>query len=1074
MNNKYMYAGRDINNVIGPQYIINNPTFKSSSEDLNVEFVLEHIASINYLDELKQRLSNKILINRTEIVEEVKQLLVNFDSLLIYGEPGIGKTTLVAGIDVSKEILYISLRDRSINEVLEYLISYYGLQFNKNEDIFLMLESLMSSSETLFIFDDCESNSDVVKRLVRLTKYNNKFLYLSRKTSVFNGIDICKYELRAMEKKEVKEFVNTSLKQDLDNSLVDELYVKSKGNPLYLYYYVNFSIDPLPIGLESYQQALWDNLNSEQQETLSCIAITNFPICKEVLMESVYRLTEIKSSLMQFQKKIIGIQYLLNTKNGVYDIFHPLFKEYILQYISDCGMINEYETIVGESAIEKKDIVEGTLLLLNKDNEIIDKYLLPVGLKLYNYNKISKAIRVMETALVRYEKDEDYLEYYAHTNYHISIIYNDINHKDKGYECINKAINIYNDFQDKKGYLLCIVIKAVILADEGRKEEAEELISEIDAYSFEDDELKAYLYINMSKIQLTFNQYESAAINAQKAYNHFIACGNKEGAVKSLLNYSGALANIDQEKLATEYLEMILEDNEITKNKIIKASLMNNLTSCYRKNHEFEKAISTCKESIDIMNNLKQYSKLAMNFLNLGNIYRDLEDWDECEATYTKGIEVAKEHKVNREIGRGYELMASVRYMQGKYEDCIEYAQKSIEASNLVNDDFRVAEAYIEMSRGYFKLGQTIPYINCIEQASNHYVKENFYDEALEYLIKVIEYYDANYNDIKVKACLEKFTFIVNRKDEIDYSLINCNLIDTFKVNESRNVIVDIYYSTVIRVLNKDKYLNTMQLFNGFIAACKKNNNKRSKEVFIDIINRLVEKSKENNSWSNILAFLIEDSEELMLIKDIETVINNLKKHIADIYIRKCGQTTYVFTLYWKSGIYIQYCSEATELINIKVSLALYLITKVNEDYIMSGIEGIKNKYVDFNVMDFKSLSESIEDKEYINDKSFKEMPVVVTSGVTSEVSTYIILGQEYGDKDLDENSIKFNAFTYILMNIYVQLKKRVGGEDLMKLTEKEAVDSRKFVEHLTYRKVEEYSDKWNIQPLNIIRQDTK
>lgn len=1065
-----MHAGRDINNVIGTQYILNNPTFKSLSQNGNTEFVLEHIESINYFNELKERLNNKGLISRTKIVDEIKQLLVDFDSLLIYGGPGIGKTTLVTLLNVNKQTVYISLRDRNINEVLEYLISCYGLKFEKNEDVFSMVESLMSSSENLFIFDDCENNSDVVKRLVRLTKFNNKFLYLSRKVNVFNGIDICKYELRAMEKREVEEFVNTSLKQELDSSLVDELYLKSKGNPLYLYYYVNFSLDPLPIGLESYQQALWENLNSEQQETLSCIAITNFPICREVLMESVYRLTEIKNSFMQFQKKIMGIQYLLNAQNGLYDIFHPLFKEYIIQYISDCGMIKDYETIVGESAIEKKDIVEGTLLLLNKDNEIIDKYLLPVGFKLYNHNKISKAIRVMETALVRYEKNEDYLEYYAHANYHISIMYNAVNYKDKGYECINKAIDIYKTFQDKEGYLVCIVIKTVFLADEGRKEEAEELISEIDAYSFDDDELKAYLYINMSKIQITFNQYESAAINAQKAYNHFIACGNKEGAVKSLLNYSGALANINQEELATEYLEMILEDKEITKNKIIKAALMNNLTSCYRKKGEFDKAISTCKESIDIMNDLKLYSKLAMNYLNMGNIYRDLKEWDKCEDAYIKGIKIAKEHIFRRELGRGYELMASVRYMQNMYKECIEYAEKAIEASNSVNDDFRVAEAYIEMSRGYFKLDQIIPYINCIEQAIQHYVSENFFDEALEYLILVIEYYDSNYNELKVKECLEKITFIINKKNEIDYSLVGCNLIETFKINECRMIIVDIYYAILIGVLEGDKYLNTLQLFKGFIAACKKNNNPKSKNLFIYIINRLVEKSKENDLWINILAFMIEDSHELMEVKDIESVIRNLKKQLDDIYIRKCGETTYVFTLYWKSGIYIQYCGETTDLINIKVSLSLYLITKVNEKYIISDIEGIKNKYIDFNVMDFKAVNESIGENEYLKAENFNEMSVIISSGVTSDIATYIILGEEYEGEEIEKDSIKNNKFIYIIMNIYVQLKKRIQDKNLEEMTKEEAVKARGFVEYLTFIKLEEECYKWNIQPLNLIK----
>lgn len=59
------------------------------------------------------------------------------ESLLVHGEPGIGKTTLMGELSLSNKIIYISLRNRSIKEVLEYLTECYRLQFNKDEDIFL-------------------------------------------------------------------------------------------------------------------------------------------------------------------------------------------------------------------------------------------------------------------------------------------------------------------------------------------------------------------------------------------------------------------------------------------------------------------------------------------------------------------------------------------------------------------------------------------------------------------------------------------------------------------------------------------------------------------------------------------------------------------------------------------------------------------------------------------------------------------------------------------------------------------------------------------------------------------------
>lgn len=1061
-----VYASRDINNVQGNQYIINNPIFNSLGGESSSEFALQKVENVNYFDELKERLNEKKLVTRSTILQDIKDIMINVESLLVYGEPGIGKTTLVGELSLNNKIIYISLRNRSIKEVFEYLIGCYGLQFNRDEDIFFMLESLMKSSNYLFVFDDCESNGETAQKLELLVKYRNKFLYLARNKSVFTGINISKYELEELTKDEVKEFIKISLKNELEDDFIDELYLKSKGNPLYLYYYVNYKINPLPIGLESYQEALWGSLNSEQKEILSCVAITNFPIRREVLKESLYRLTSVKNTLMEFQIKTSVLEYLLNSKKGVYDIFHPLFKEYILNYISDYEMTGEYEVIVGESAIEKNDIIEGTLLLLDKDKDVIKDYLLPVGIKLYNLSRIVQAIKVLEKALIIYRKDGEYREYYAHSNYHISLIYMDINNKNDGYKCINKAIDIYNDLNDKKGYFMCIVIKAAFLAEDGRKEEAEKLLTEIEEFEFVDDEFKAYLYMNISKINLSFNQYEKAATNAKISYEHFIKVGNKDGALKSLLNYSGALSNIDQEELATEYLEMALNDNNITINKTLKAGIMNNLTSCYRKNKEYDKAISNCNESIKIMKELKQYPKLAMNLLNLGNIYRDLKDWDKCESSYMKGIKIAEDHTVIREIGRGYELMASMSYMQKKYEECIKYSQKAIEASNQVNDDFRVAEAYIEMSRGYLGLNYIIPYINCIEQAVQYYLEENFVNEAIDYLIKLIKYYDKNYNEVKVKEYLEKVNVIINTGKDIDYNLLYYNLAEEFKENESTNMIVDVYYNIIIGILNSGDNLNLMNLFDGFLDICKSNIDSRTKNMFIDVVKKLVVNGKKIKLWIQILAFIIEESGQLVGIEELESIIQHLKEYYDDIYIRKSGERTYIFTAYWKCGVYIQYCCEATQLINIKVALALYLITKFNEDYIIGEISNIECKYVDFNIFDFKSVNESLGETKYLSEDNFEKMPVSFSAGRTCDVPTFIILGEEY---EVKKSEMKNEVFIYTIMNMFIQLTKRISNVNIEEVDKSCAIKARKFIEHLIYIKLEDSSYKWIIQPLSSV-----
>lgn len=1057
------YANRDINNVQGNQYIINNPTFKLAGEDRTGKFILEKISSVNYWEELKCVLDSKKLISRKSILDDLKKILNKSTSLLLYGEPGIGKTTLVREILLGIKIVYISLRDRCIDEVFIYLIESYGLPFNK-EDMFFTLEGLLRSSNYLFVFDDCESNKEIAQKLERLGKFKNKFLYLSRNKSVFLGVSIIRYELKELTKDEVKEFVELYMK-GLEKDLIDELFIKSKGNPLYLYYYVNYKINPLPIGLESYQEALWENLNSKQKEILSCVSITNSPIKRDVLKESVDKITSTNSTLMEFQHEISIIEYLLENHNGVYHIFHPLFKEYILKYVNNYCIKNEYETIVGESAIKKNDIIEGTLLLLDKENEIINQYLLEVGIYLYRFSKILLSLRVLEKALKVYKKDETYKEYYAHTNYHISQIYRDINNKELGDLCINEAIEVYKELNDDQGYFLCIVFKATFLADDGKKVETEKLLKEINEFDSDDEELKGYLYVNMSKINLSFNQYENAAKNAKIAYESFMKVNNKNGAIKSLLNYSGALANIDQEHLATEYLEKILDNDKIKINKAIKSAVMNNLTLCYRKNKQYEKAIEVCNKSIKISEELGQPSKVAMNILNLGNVYRDLKEWNKCESLYLKGVKIAENQGVVREIGRGNELLASSSYMQGKFLDCINYSEKAIVSSKLVNDDFRVAEAYIEMSRGYLALNQVIPYINCIEEAVKYYIKENFIDEAVEYLLKLIKYYSKNYNEIKIKEHLNKITELINYNVDIDYSSLYYNL-DEISEDVNSNEIINMYHHIIISYLNTKMKANLLQMLIDFTSICKINNNNHTKRLFIDIINHLIVKGKKIKRAMNILAFTIEQSGELLDITDIGDIIQKLQESSNDIYVRTAGGGVYIFTDYWNSGVYVQYTCEPNQLINIKVLLAVYLIMKFNNECIMENVDDIKCKFIDFSIFDFNSLKDALGESDFIIESDFAEIPVKFTSGVTSDVTTFIILGNEYEIKANHGMNKHNKVFIYVIMNIFLQLVQRINDISIEKADMLYAKKGREFVEYLTWVKSENVDSKWIIEPL--------
>lgn len=1070
MKNILQESERDINNVQGNQYILNiGQAIFTTPQNNNLDIKIKEISYVDYWNTIQTNIDLDKLVMRDKILEEIKIALTSSNSLLIHGEPGIGKTTLIAGINVTNRVIYISLKEKTNEDVFMYLINSYGMSFESRDNMNFMLESLLKSSNYIFIFDDCEGNKGVANKLEALEKFDNKFIYISRDRNILNGKNISKFEVSKMNKDEVAKYIKINMKENYTDS-IDQLYIKSRGNPLYLYYYVNYKINPLPLGLENYQDALWNSLDIEQKEILTCVSITNFPIHRSVLKSSLCELTERKVSPMEFQQKLSEIQYLLDIKEDLFNVFHPLFKEYIISYLEQYCIKSDYEIVVGRCAINNEYIVEGTLLLLDKNDDSINDNLVYVGVHLYQNSKILLSIKVLESALNIYRGKDIYEEKYAYTNYYISQIYMDINDVDKSTQCINESLEIYKSMEDKEGCFVCLLFKGVFLAEQGKKFEVESLLDEISKFEFEDANLNGCKFINLSKINLQFNQYEVAALNAKRAYKFFMEANNTDGAVKSMLNYSAALNNINQEDLATEYLEKMLKSTDLKMNKIMKASIMNNLTSCYRKNKQYDKAIELCRETIQISKELNQPYKIAMNMSNLGNIYRDLEQWDKCETIYNEAIDFADKNGIIREVGRGNELLASTFYLQGKLQDCIVCSEKAIKASKLANDDFRVAESYIEMSRAYFDLELILPYINSLEEAVRHYMKENFFNESLKYIFKLLDYYIKNNNDFKIKEHLSNINKIADEyKNNIDYYDLFYNLTNDLKISINNDVI-NIYYQVIVMYIDSDMCTNLMRLFVDFISICKLKNNEYVKNLIVNIIEKLIKKGIQYRRAISILAFLIEQSGSLLNFNDIEDIIKDLRKHHDNIFIRSVSNNTYVFTDYWKKDIYLQYICDTSQLTNLKVSLALYLILKFNQEYIIKYIDNIKLKYIDFNILDYQTVKSSLgEEIDLIMGSNLSELPFNISSGISNDISTFILLDDKYEVESNHSKNESNKIFIGLLMLIFIHSISRISDLSIEKADELYSKNAREFVEYLTWIKPELEDSKWLIEKLPIM-----
>lgn len=1011
-------ATRDINNVYGNQYIFNKPVFKlighAGALD-KVELQIKELDRVDYLNQLRKQLSEKKLISRKTIVEDICNLLDDHSQIIIYGDPGAGKTVILNEI-AGAEAVYLSIKGKSVDRVLRHLVKSFGVPYDDcdRDGIIDLIEGFLQHTSNFFLIDHCDNNQEIINTLVSIEKFDNKFIFSSRNRNIAGSFQIVDYQVLTFNEGEIMEFLEIN-QIDVDDLRLSDLITASQGNPLYLYYFANHQIKPLPAGLIEYESAIWRSLSAREREILSFVSVSVFPITLNVLRDSYISITQETCSPMMFTEMLSGIDFLLKRNESMNEIFHLSFRDFMLDELMAMGLVDSYRKIIGNACFAHNEIVHATILLLDIENEKIKPYIFGSAHSLYNIGYIDYAQRLLLCALKTYDaKHELYELGYAH--YHLSNIYKDFSDFSNAYYHIDEAQKIFEIIDEEELLLAVLAFKAVYLAEEGKKKESLEIVNNI-INSLQDDQLQqALAFVNITKIYIYFNQYKVGAEYGKKALEIFIELKDINGIQISILNYSACLANIEEEELATKYLEDLLESKNFSISQHVKAAILNNLTSCYRKSGDYEKAKQYCIESIRIVRKLGLNDKVAMNLLNLGNVYRDVKDYKRCEAIYRQGLKIAEDCNCTKEVGRAFELIANIYNAQDKYLEAKEAAINSIKASSLVRDDFRIAESYIEKANANKKLGLIKEYVDDLNNAIIHYLNENFSDKAIFYLFEMTNIAKKNELKSSVDESIRLIKEVIDNFEQIDILGLIDNLKESSETVDNINAI-EIMEKILRKYILDENNLNIAYPFIYFVTLCKKELDKGGKDRYCMLLNSIEAEISNNNKLMILLAVLIEQSNYLLEFKEVEKIIEDLVKSIDGLYYREKSDGTGIFTICWEKNVIIQILSTRQDITEFKIALSMSLILKAREEYIVSRIKNFNEDSLEIYVLNHDTFVSEIQE---ISDELFFE-PVSAVFGerVGYDIAVPIILCKNYMERSDFVTSEDNKAFVWILMNLY-------------------------------------------------------
>ena len=690
---------------------INAETVYIKSDIDNVElFTKENQAalraqfSLSYLDFLVADNQKKFLVNR-EIVKAILLKLKETTDLPLIGVPGVGKTCVL--FQLSKEltnVIYLRLKDKSLLTVVSHLVNKINLAsglplislIDAEAGLEILQGQLVTSKMTVML-DDGESNPTVVERLLALRKMQNRFLYAARNDQLFvaNGVEA--FPIGSFSFDEVKLFLAGS-KIELDLLATNELFEASNGNPLYLYYFTQFQIKPLPKDITDYHHAIWGSLNPKQQQCLIYIALSYRPIKPQVINDLIP--FDFPTETAVFINTLIA---LIKNENGQFEIFHPAFKEYNIEWLKSSGLLNQYQKQLGEYYLKNNELLQAAYLLIDIDPKSLEQIANKIAHQLISEGDLTFATRVM---LVMLElRKTNFEKGYLH--YHLSFNLKMLNENEKADYHQEQALFYFNKLKQRSWYNAALMNRAISLVEDGRTEEGLAIADKVIERSAQfGSAFEGQLLVNISKIYVEIHENEKAAKAAFKAYKSFEKLEHAFGMLSSVTNLASALAKLDDyHDLSAEYALKVLEYSKLGISFNLELIALNILTSINRIKGNYKQAKEYGYKAVMLCQHYKLENKAILNLINYGNVLRDAGETEEALKVYHEALIAASQVGLTKDESRIYWIISDIALEKDDFEKALEYINKSIEKAKAIGYQYGIAHGHQDKAKIYRKKG---------------------------------------------------------------------------------------------------------------------------------------------------------------------------------------------------------------------------------------------------------------------------------------------------------------------------------------------------------------------------------
>ena len=640
-------------------------------------------------------------LRREKVEIELEAQLETDPVALVTGPLGSGKTVFLSALSAKRGWSFVECGEKSPQEVLADAANAVRALLDLPPKAFLLLTDAQSalqvaweaSQSVTLVLDDIRHQETLNQvRSVALVSNSHRLIFSSR-ADIPTAASV--YQVPPLDLTETRVFVERNRNEPLMSGELVEIHNASRGNPLYLRYYLSGQPGEYANSLAEYETRVWGSLTASAREILYYLAWSDHPLS---LADLTHLFSGSSDSTEELAETIASASSLLVQSDRGYALFHPHAKATIRNLTSRSKpRLQFYIERLRKWCFDNRDYVSAFSTLNSAGFETSANLLEMAGRQAAVKGDFRMAIEILKVQIdlakssSEKTRERDLTLYLAQA---VSLS----GRPDEALEMVDRAAGIPADTDPPFDIP---ELKATIGAlGMGDRQAFDQLVTKQEDYrkngSLWD---AARLSVDLSVYHVRQNDAERAATEAAFAMGVFREHGDDYGFRIARGNYLSAITTLPGK--ATERDKLIKEmEIESAEDPQQRALLCNVLARRAREKGDISGAKAFALESIEIGRDIGDHAIVCNNLMNLGNSYRAEKNWESAIAQYEAADKLARESKLVSAEAAVQELLASVFNRKGDGERAAHHANYAISVARGVSNRIESA-ATEELAKAY-------------------------------------------------------------------------------------------------------------------------------------------------------------------------------------------------------------------------------------------------------------------------------------------------------------------------------------------------------------------------------------